>query len=430
MNNLFSEFPPVTADQWKKQVEKDLKGEPFDSLLWQNENGFTVKPFYTGEDLSANYLPAFSHTQWRIACEIHEDSQLSVGRLHQQLNQGADAVWTLFDEKITPEALKAVDLDLVSVSFGCKNEDVEAAAGFVEKRNHEAPPATFFPADFKTAAEIKKWTAAISSLNGKVRSLSVPASGWCHAGSLPAHEIALTFAFLTEVSDHYSGPKNAGVTIRTAIDCDLFVQIAKLRAYRRLWELIKNELGLTGELYLQCETAIINKSAFDPYTNLLRTSVEAAAAVLGGCNELLVRPYDMFSETTSDSGLRLAVNQQHILREESYFDKVADAGCGSYYIETLTDNLAESALENLKSIMKSGGYGRLSETGALKSGLETQAASRRQRIEHLEQVIIGVNKFQPKETASVNETLLRNIAKAGIAAVVPGYELSQQLRKA
>ena len=429
MKDLFSEFSPVSAEQWKQQIERDLKGEPYDELVWRNDNGFDLQPFYTKEDLTAEYHPAFSHTTWRMAAEIHEGSSAANSGLLKQLRHGADAIWTRFEKGVTQTALKGVDLDLVSLSFSCEADGIGDLSEFISSRKVDAPSTTIFPGPASTKEELSRWISSAAGHGSPVNWMSVPSSGWSHAGAIPAYEVALAFAFLTELSDASKGRKPRTVSIRTAVDSDFFVQIAKLRAIRRLWELLKQDLWMDCDLFVQCETALVNKSALDPHTNLLRTTVESAAAILGGCNELLVRPYDLYNGS-SDTGRRLALNQHHILSKECYLDRIADAGAGSYYIETLTDKLAERSLDTLQTIMKEGGFCAVSSNGMVKKELLRQAEARKAKIDRLEEAIIGVNKFRSPQYQAPDENIWAFLRDSGIAAVVAGYEREQILKKA
>ena len=150
------------------------------------------------------------------------------------------------------------------------------------------------------------------------------------------------------------------------------MEIAKIRAYRSLINLIQKQYNIQLPIHIHANTSQLNKSNVDAYTNLLRTTTEGMSAIIGGCNSLSVLPYNYgFTDTDSFSN-RIARNQQHILKQESYLDKVWDISKGSYYIETITQQIAEKAWEkfsgkNFKS--------NASDTGSAKPDPNFKAAA-------------------------------------------------------
>lgn len=164
-----------------------------------------------------------------------------------------------------------------------------------------------------------------------------------------------------------------------AIGSNYFFEIAKLRAARLLWA----RTGASSALYIHARTTLSNKSVYDPYTNLLRATTEAVSAIIGGCDALEVRPF-RFSE-------RLALNVQRILKEESHLDRVADPAGGSYYVESLTDSIAQAAWALVEQVQAQGGF-----TAGRQSMEEAVAASRQARekaVASRRRVLVGVNNY-------------------------------------
>jgi methylmalonyl-CoA mutase len=194
---------------------------------------------------------------------------------------------------------------------------------------------------------------------------------------------------------------------------------------RRLWQVIRKEYGIENELYILAETSLTNNSVSDSYNNLLRTTVEAMAAVTGGCNELVVQPFDALLPVNRSLSQRLAVNQQLILKEESYLDKMADISCGSYYIESLTDALAAESLEIFKSFEQAGGYFKCLEKEIFSCEIAKQSAIDDAAIEDGSQVAVGVNKFRnEKEGPVLSEAQIENLKSLPIHNAILKYELA------
>jgi len=165
-----------------------------------------------------------------------------------------------------------------------------------------------------------------------------------------------------------------------------FVEIAKLRAARILWAQVVSAFGASAcRIRIHVRTPQRNKSAYDRYTNLLRVTTEALSAVVGGCDSLTVGSFGFDSH--------LAANVQHILREESHLDAVADPAGGSYYIEALTDSLAREAWKLLQKIETEGGYAAATASGAIEKALAETRAARAKAYSARRRALVGVNNY-------------------------------------
>ena len=197
-----------------------------------------------------------------------------------------------------------------------------------------------------------------------------------NAGATQSFEIACALAhgheYLITASEnkvHSSKP----FRFTLSVGSDFFGEIAKLRALRKLWMTICKEYNYTADIYLHCETSQLNKSNFDINNNMLRTTTEGMSAVIGGCNSLTVNSYNSGFETANDFSERMARNQQLILKGESYLDKVADIGSGSYYIEKLTNEIAAKAWSEFKIIESKGGFIACLKSNYIQDRIQEQA---------------------------------------------------------
>jgi methylmalonyl-CoA mutase len=174
-----------------------------------------------------------------------------------------------------------------------------------------------------------------------------------------------------------------------AVGPSYFVEIAKLRAARMLWAQVVAAFGGTEDsayrMRLHVRTPQRNKSVYDSYTNLLRVTTEALSAVVGGCDRLTLEPFGFDSH--------LAANVQHILQEESHLDAVADPAGGSYYIEALTDMLAQEAWKLLQQVEAAGGYGAAKASGSIDKALAETRAARAKAYSSRRRALVGVNNF-------------------------------------
>jgi methylmalonyl-CoA mutase len=399
---LFPEFSPVSAAEWKARIVKDLKGESFESLTWKNENGFDVKPIYTAEDLRGEYPPLFQTAHWEIAVEPPGTNVKETNAfLKKWLDAGATGLWLNIASIDPAEALKGIDLMPRSYAFTADTASVHKL-GLL--RNADSPEEVYgavFPSTLSDKNALGAWWNALRNFTDleMMRLFCIDVTPFHRMGALPYYEAAV---FLSQAAAWMSMARDSGnslpsrpAVVRTATGTQYFTEIAKLRAMRKLFELLRNEFGLPGEIKLEihCETTMTNLSAGDSYTNLLRTAVGAMAAVTGGCDMLLVRPFDAVAGRYEEFSQRLAINQQLLLREESHLAMFTDAAAGSYYIESLTDLIATRALETFKAFEKSGGYFACLANGTFNRDIEKMAEARRKRVFSGDDLVVGVNRF-------------------------------------
>lgn len=427
MQKLFSEFPSTTASDWKNQLVKDLKGEPFENLVWENENGFAIQPFYTQEDLKQNYDPAFTHADWEIC--VHKENLNSKeinAELLKDLDRGASSISVNCKTIDLEIALNGIQLNYIQSTFIVDETTASALKTYLEKHyNLNEINCSLIPVSLKNQAELDNWQKVISLFENfkTIKTVSANALPFHNQNCLAYYEVAI---ILSELNEYLQSGKNTGsdFVIKAGVNSDYFIQIAKLRAIRRLWKVLKAEYNLNNDLHLIVETSLNNKSVSDKYNNLLRTTVEAMAAVAGGCNELIVNKFDVLFTENEKLSSRMAINQQLILKDESYLDKMADIACGSYYIESITDAIATKALEAFKRFEKEGGYFKCIEKNIFSSEINVQAEKRNELFKNGKQLAIGVNKFKnEKEKVSATKQQVEDLKHLPINNVVLNFEL-------
>jgi methylmalonyl-CoA mutase len=192
-----------------------------------------------------------------------------------------------------------------------------------------------------------------------------------------------------------------------ATGSNYFMEIAKLRAFRYLWAKILEAYGVeneTAKTYIHAMNASRNKTVYDPFVNMLRTTTETMSASLGGADSITVLPYDTLFEEPNDMAVRVARNQQIILKEESFFDKVADPAAGSYYIENLTNNLIRKSWDLFLEIDEKGGYIPVFQSGEISDRIRQEASNYDLNVAIRKQSILGVNQF-PNPTEHLNDEI-------------------------
>ncbi|MDE0880394.1 MAG: methylmalonyl-CoA mutase, partial [Sphingomonas bacterium] len=244
----------------------------------------------------------------------------------------------------------------------------------------------------------------------KFNSISISGYHMQEAGATQLHELAFTIADGMEyvkygVASGLDIDKFAGrLSFFFAIGMNFFMEIAKLRAARTLWHRAMTELGAQDErskmLRTHCQTSGVSLTEQDPYNNVMRTTIEAMAAMLGGTQSLHTNALDEAIALPTDFSARIARNTQIVLQEETGMTKVVDPLGGSYYIESLTRQLVDGAWELIERIQREGGMAKAVAAGWPKAMIEEASAARAARVDRGEDVIVGVNKYRlPGEDA-------------------------------
>ncbi|BCA63039.1 methylmalonyl-CoA mutase [Sphingomonas sp. HMP9] len=254
----------------------------------------------------------------------------------------------------------------------------------------------------------------------KFNSISISGYHMQEAGATQLHELAFTIADGMEyvkygVASGLDIDKFAGrLSFFFAIGMNFFMEIAKLRAARVLWHRAMTELGAQDErskmLRTHCQTSGVSLTEQDPYNNVMRTTIEAMAAMLGGTQSLHTNALDEAIALPTDFSARIARNTQIVIQEETGMTKVVDPLGGSYYIESLTQSLVDGAWSLIERIQSEGGMAKAVAAGWPKAMIEEAAAGRQARVDRGEDVIVGVNKYKLAEQDAIEILDVDNVA--------------------
>jgi methylmalonyl-CoA mutase len=417
MDELFKEFPPVSAADWKARLEKDLKGITFEQLSLSDRDGITIKPFYTREDTDRQPEPVVRHAGWSICSQITAiDAAKANRQALTELNNGASGLCFLIEGDIDPAVLlQGIALPYIYTQFKLSRYNpsfITALKAYGAGQGWSWEQAeTFIAFDYighylqQRVTDLKKeeaeFRAFLDATEG-MSPVSIDAAMYQNAGATAAYGLACMLAHVNEYLNLMESRKGLEkiprLHITLAAGTAFFEQIAQLRACRLLLRLLLEAYGIQPEIHLHLETGMSYRAPFDSYSNLLRDSIAAMGAVIGGCNSLYIHPFDETLKDPNDFSRRMSRNQQLIFKEESYLDKVADIAAGAYYLETLTDQIAEKAWLEFKAIEQEGGLIAAFDKGIIKTTLQQQAAQLVEEYREGKRVLIGVNKFpNPKD---------------------------------
>ncbi|MDC1252626.1 methylmalonyl-CoA mutase [Amylibacter sp.] len=254
----------------------------------------------------------------------------------------------------------------------------------------------------------------------KFNSISISGYHMQEAGSTLAQELAYTLA---DGMEYVRAALNKGLDIDIfagrlsfffCIGMNMFMEAAKLRAARQMWAKIMTDFGAKSDrskmLRTHCQTSGVSLTEQDPYNNVIRTTIEALAATLGGTQSLHTNSFDEAIALPTEQSARIARNTQLILQHESGITDVVDPLGGSYYIEALTKDLVDKAWELINEVEELGGMTKAVEAGLPKMRIEEAAARRQARIDKGEDVIVGVNKYRLEEEEDLKTREIDNTA--------------------
>ncbi len=439
---LFAEFPPVSTPDWEKVIERDLKGADYNrKLVWRTIEGFEVRPYYRKENLkNIPHLGEFpgefpfirgnksNNNEWYIRQNIEvENVEEANKKALDVLMKGVTSLgFTIkdkdkFGENEIKTLLQDIFLDSIELNFqcgcgaeklldvfineikrqDCKAENINASIDFDPIGNFTLKGN--FCSSEKEVFDIAKKLIQKTQGFPNFRTITIHADYFKNAGASIVHELAFALAagteYLTKLSDRNLSADEIAEKIKfnLAVASSYFQEIAKLRAARLLWAKIVESFGLKDKnkarMNIHCLTAQINKTVYDPYVNMLRTTTEGMSATIGGCDSLTIEPFNQVFEKTTDFSERIARNQQNLLNEESYFGKIADPGAGSYYIENLTHSIIEHSWKLFLEIQEKGGYIEAFKQGFIQEKINTVIKKRKERVATRRDNLLGTNQF-------------------------------------
>jgi methylmalonyl-CoA mutase len=417
MQKLFTEFNPTNAAQWKEQLVKDLKGIDYNTLVWKTNSGIDVQPFYTKENLSTNPTPVFAKNDWAICENVFvSDAKAANAQALNALQNGASGlVFHITQNTDYSVLLKGVLLQHIYSLFMVNPEFEKELTTFLSS----------IPTGDSCFVECDNALNGTIELNN-TSSICINTNLYQEAGSNTINELAFSIAHLNEyLTIAPSSIKNVHLNI--SVGGDFFMEIAKLRALRKLTNFLLSQYEIKASVHIHAQTTLINKSTVDSYNNMLRSTTEAMSASIGGANSIVVLPFDVEFNAQNDFSSRMARNQQLILKDESYLNVVADMAAGSYYIETLTETLCEKAWEQFKVIESKGGLLACLKSNYIQDIISKDAETLIQQFKEGKLVLVGVNKFQNKNEEVKSVKRKNTSHSSGIKTINLSESLEQQL---
>ena len=438
--NLLADFPAITTEEWMAKINADLKGADFEKkLVWKTNEGFNVMPFYRLEDVAElktttsapGEFPYVRGTKtdndWYVRQDIDATcAKTANAKALDVLNKGINSLGFILNKQelsaeyiatllngICPECVElnfrvcircAAQLATILADyFKAQGADLAKVEGSINcdpinrmmlkgKELNQAEVAEIAVATVKAAAALPKFRVI------GVNSLSLN-----NAGAYCSQELGYALAwgaeYMTMLTEAGLTADEAGKAIKfnMGVGGNYFMEIAKFRAARMLWAMIVKAYApacdCAAKMRVHAETSTFNKTIYDAHVNLLRTQTEAMSATIAGVDSLTVNGFDVTYKESDDFSERIARNQQLLLKEESHFDKVTDPSAGSYYIENLTNSIAEQAWKLFLEIQNEGGFFAAVEAGKVQEAMKATSAKRLKDVSARKEVLLGTNQF-------------------------------------
>lgn len=435
---LFKEFDSVSSAAWKQKIQADLKGADYnDTLLWNTNEGITVSPIYHKDQ--QNDTIAVPLNSWNIAQQIVvTNADLANKKAIDAIEKGVEAIVFKIEEVIDPTLLiKDIDTSIIEFQFQFASLDKE----FITKILALKLPKCFLNIDiignlaksgnwYNSLVEDHQFLKELLQQHSQATILSVDTTIYQNAGATITQQLAYAVAHLNEYLNHFKDQELPKIQFITATGGNYFFEIAKIRALKLLYQTLIEEYTTN---YAPCTILSFpsnrNKTIYDYNVNMLRTTTESMSAILGGANAVCNLPYDHIYHHANEFGDRIARNQLLVLKSESAFDIVANPADGAYYIENITQQLAERALVIFKQIEQGGGFLTQLKEGTIQRKIKESAQKEQEQFDSGELVLLGTNKY-PNEKDKMAHDLekqpfLTKIARKTLIAPIVATRLSE-----
>ena len=433
-NFITQDFEPSSAAAWKQKIQFELDGADYnENLLTKTNEGITIKPFYHLDNFEKLNIPE-SNSDFKICQNItitttNEANKKAI----DATNNGANALKfsstkpfnfnELFDCLLNKNIEFHLQLEFLNENFinkistYLKNETIFFNIDILGKLAKTGNWYNSLDKDFKILENI-------ISKNSENNILSVDVSLYQNAGANTVQQVAYALAHANEYLTKFGGKIANHIQFNFAIGSNYFFEISKIRAFRYLFNLVLKTYNIQVTPIIFAEPSFRNKTIYDFNVNILRSATECMSAILGGVNTISNFSYDHIFHNENEFGERIARNQLLILKEECNFKHTQFIATNSYYIESITKQITEKALDIFKEIEASGGFLKHLKKGTIQRKIVENAKKEQQQFYKGDIVLLGTNKYPNKQDKMKGELqknpfLKHNPKKTLIIPIIP-----------
>ncbi|QHI39046.1 Methylmalonyl-CoA mutase small subunit [Kordia antarctica] len=433
--SLFDEFDPVSAAQWKQKIQVDLKGADYNqTLITATQEGIDITPFYHSETFG-NIVPiATQTTNWKISQRVVvTDANEANTEIKDILERGAESVVLIISNTAISIKTLLKDIDVQNVPIHVEMEflSVDYCTTISAFAKEHTASITIGVDIIGNLASTGNWfenttkdheaLENIMTLEGFRSSVTIHVDTYQNAGATMVQQLAYALSHANEYLNHFGSKITNKITFNVSVGTHYFFEIAKLRALRHLWSILAKEYNLDQNCIIIASPSKRNKTLYDYNVNMLRTTTECMSAVLGGADFVYNLPYDSLYHKANEFGDRISRNQLRILKDESYFDKTNNPTEGAYYIENITNQLAEKALILFKDIEASGGFLKQLKAETIYRKIKESAEKEQALFDEGKEVLLGTNKYPNSEDRMKHDLEIEPFSKNEVkkVAIIP-----------
>ena len=404
-SNLFKEFDSISEKHWKQQIQFDLAGKDFNSEVnWTSNEGVNVKPFFTDKYKSANTF--FIAENWNISQEIYltEESK-SNKEIKKLITQEVYDITIHIHKKNINLDILFDDIDLTYINIYFKLEDLDEL--ILSKLNEYAREnKSLFHLDqdllgdylssgnWKTnyKEEVIRFKKILKTITHFKSVIQLKSSNFQEAGANILQQISYSMCQANEYINLFGSNIIKQLNFEIAVGSNYFFEIAKIQAFRILWKTISNSYGIPiNNVHIIAIPTGRNKTIYDYNNNLIRSTSECMAAILGGANSVKNFNYDSIYKNRNEFSKRIAINQLLILKHESHIDKVKNPISGSYYISYLVDELSKKSFKLFKELDCKSGFLDHLKNGTIQRKIKENASKEQTNYNSKLEILVGSN---------------------------------------
>jgi methylmalonyl-CoA mutase len=428
-SNLFSEFSKVSSKEWKQKIQVDLKGADYQKLITQTPEKIDIKPFYHYDDYIA--FKQLSPTAFQIVQELHIHDETTAGKIARKaLDKGADFFTFHYKQNFDIDRL-IQNSDYKKFIFKAQKTDVDFIKKLYDKTEGKAQILIDPIGDFARYGnwyenenkDFEKIQQLQAYFPANYRFIEIRTQYYKNAGATITQEIAYALNQAVEYIEKTGIQTVKQLQFSFAAGSRYFFEIAKIKTFRSLWQLIVNQYNINDEAIIYSMPALRNKTIFDPYVNMLRTTMEMMSAILGGSNFIANMPYDYVYNKSNEFSERIARNQLIILKEEAGFEQALHVTENNYFLEEIAYRIGEKSLEIFKQIENSGGFLSQLYKGKIQQKIEESHQKEQADFDNGKIILVGTNKYinenEKPEKINIYPFLKKRSGKTLIRPVIP-----------
>ena len=410
MEKILDEFIKIDSKLWNKKIKDDLIKLGHSSIpSYNSKENIKIKPFYTSEDLN-NLKNSDSNypNSWAICQNITADNSSDANiKALELINKGAESMNFIIqnDSILCNDLLKNIDIEKTELFFKIKfhsNSYLKSLNDIIKSSS------TSFNISYDPIGSLVKTGSWESSMNEdldklnkninileKFNNVIIVNSGlYQNSGANIFEEIAFTLSHANEYLNHLNGKCANKIAFNISMGSNYFFEIAKLKALRLLWSTITKEYNNEINFpHIIAKPSKRNKTIYDYNNNILRTTTECMSAILGGANTISNITYDSIFNNKNEYSDKIALNQLLIIKHETYIDKVKNAADGSYYINSLTNTIAEESLRIFKDMENNGGFISALEKNIIQKRIDKSHRIEQELFNNNKEKLLGINIF-------------------------------------